>query len=86
MFASQHPAQSTFLKKMSHVPLKVIFYRIFLRKSNYFILFVLKLSLIPHVHGLKNVKIAEKVLKLGQFLQILATFYQFFKSRFEKSW
>jgi hypothetical protein len=36
----------------------------------------------PTVHGLKNK--AEKVRKSGQFLPILATFYQF-KSRFEKS-
>jgi sugar phosphate permease len=36
-------------------------------------------------HDLKNVKIAEFFLKIGQLLQILATFYEF-KSRFEKSW
>jgi hypothetical protein len=39
-------------------------------------------------HDLKNVKIAEKSLKIGQFGQfypILPTFYEF-KSRFEKSW
>jgi hypothetical protein len=36
-------------------------------------------------HDLKNVKIAEKSLKIGQFLPILATVYEF-KSRFEKSW
>jgi hypothetical protein len=28
-------------------------------------------------HDLKHVKIAEKSLKIGQLLQILATFYQF---------
>jgi hypothetical protein len=35
-------------------------------------------------HDLKNVKIAAKSLKIGQFLPILATFYEF-KSRFEKN-
>jgi hypothetical protein len=47
---------------------------------------VLRMSLIKN--DLKNVKIAEKSLKIGQFGQfypILATFYEF-KSRFEKSW
>jgi hypothetical protein len=36
-------------------------------------------------HDLKNVKIAEKSLKIGQLLPILATFYEF-ESVFEKSW
>jgi hypothetical protein len=35
-------------------------------------------------HDLKNVKIAAKKMKIGQFLPILATFYEF-KSRFEKN-
>jgi hypothetical protein len=35
--------------------------------------------------NVKNVKIAEKSLKIGQLLPILVTFYEF-KSRFEKSW
>jgi hypothetical protein len=34
-------------------------------------------------HDLKNVKIAEKNLQIGQLLPILDTFYEF-KSRFEK--
>jgi hypothetical protein len=34
-------------------------------------------------HDLKNVKIAEKCLKIGQLLPIFATFYEF-KSHFEK--
>jgi hypothetical protein len=32
-----------------------------------------------------KVKIAEKSLKIGQFLPILATLYEFLKSRFEKN-
>jgi hypothetical protein len=38
-------------------------------------------------HDLNNVKIAEKSLKIGQLLQILANFTTFyeFKSRFEKN-
>jgi hypothetical protein len=36
-------------------------------------------------HDLKNVKIAEHFLKIGQLLPILATFYEF-ESVFEKSW
>jgi hypothetical protein len=38
-------------------------------------------SNVLHVHDLKNVKIVEKSLKIGQYLPILATFYEF-KSRF----
>jgi hypothetical protein len=38
------------------------------------------------LHDLKNVKIAEKSLKIGQFYPILPTFYEFLKSRFDKSW
>jgi hypothetical protein len=59
-------------------------FRFFL-KSLIFECNILKLSLKSNVfHDLKNVKIAEKSLKIGQLLPILATFYEF-KSRFEKS-
>jgi poly-D-alanine transfer protein DltD len=35
-----------------------------------------KIDFFENVHDLKNVKIAEKSLKIGQFLPILATFYE----------
>jgi hypothetical protein len=57
----------------------------FFAKSNFLNVIILKLSVF---HDLKNVKIAENILKICQFFAVLAnlkaTFYEF-KTRFEKS-
>jgi hypothetical protein len=45
----------------------------FFEKSHFFTVFVLKLSL-GVFHNLKNVKIAEKSLKISQFLPAVANF------------